>query len=181
MTPIGRASLSPLRFRRGSFSIPALPEGFLRRKRLIEFLRQNLQRRLILVSAGAGYGKSALLADFAKEIKFPVVWCRLDETDTDLAPLPSDLLNALQRPCAGFRPEIAQRVTQPEVSPEEMAAVFVQEIEAKIDNYFILVLDDCHIAENSQSILRFFNALLASLPDQAQLILAGRGLPRLQL
>lgn len=169
------------RLRQSNFAIPALPDGFLRRERLLEFLRQNAQRKLILISAGAGYGKSSLLADYARETRLPVVWCRLDETDKDLALLIPDLIEALRRPFPDFQSVTASLTTQPEVLPEEIAVALVEEMKVKIDSDFILILDDSHILEGCDSPQRFLDKLLAMLPNQVQLILAGRGLPQLQL
>ena len=64
---------SPLQLAR--FSIPSRAPNTLRRPRLIDFLHENIHRKVIFVAAAAGYGKTALLSDFVLEVESPVVWC----------------------------------------------------------------------------------------------------------
>ncbi|MBI5828164.1 MAG: hypothetical protein HZB20_01180, partial [Chloroflexi bacterium] len=78
----------PIRFVK--YAIPARSPDLLRRPRLLDFLHENLHRKLILVAAAAGYGKTSLLADFADDLDSPVAWCRLDDTDRDLSALVVD-------------------------------------------------------------------------------------------
>ncbi|MBC7315180.1 MAG: hypothetical protein H5T70_02000, partial [Chloroflexi bacterium] len=39
--------------------IPPRAENLLRRERLLNFIHSNIQHKLILISAGAGYGKTS--------------------------------------------------------------------------------------------------------------------------
>lgn len=48
------------------FGVPELPPGFVRRRRLLARLDRGRGRRLVLVSAPAGCGKSALVADWVR-------------------------------------------------------------------------------------------------------------------
>ncbi|HZK67389.1 MAG TPA: hypothetical protein VFD42_07590 [Chloroflexota bacterium] len=63
--------------------LPQPRSDVLRRARLLGFLHQEVDKRLVLVCAGAGYGKTTLLVDFAHEVSFPVCWYTLDEADGD--------------------------------------------------------------------------------------------------
>src|SRR5215472_13368630 len=62
---------------------PRLQQGFVARLRLVEALDEGLSRRLILVCAPAGFGKTALLADWARRGGRPVAWLSLDAGDND--------------------------------------------------------------------------------------------------
>src|SRR3954466_14413630 len=63
---------------------PALRESTLTRQRLVDRLTEATSRRLTLLIAEAGYGKTTLLADFARSTNARVMWYRLDSTDTDV-------------------------------------------------------------------------------------------------
>ena len=56
------------------------------RERLVERLNQGLNdgKRLTLVSAPAGYGKSMLVSSWVESIEQPCAWLSLDETDSDI-------------------------------------------------------------------------------------------------
>src|ERR1700742_4135280 len=59
------------------------PPGFVPRRRLVEALDEGLARGRVLVSAPAGFGKTALLADWARGGGRPVAWLGLDGGDSD--------------------------------------------------------------------------------------------------
>jgi LuxR family maltose regulon positive regulatory protein len=61
------------------------PPGFVPRRRLVEALSEGLARGRVLVSAPAGFGKTALLADWARGGGRPVAWLGLDGDDSDPA------------------------------------------------------------------------------------------------
>lgn len=50
---------------------------------LVNRILQGLDRKLTLISAPAGFGKTSLLADCVGKIKEPVGWISLDENDND--------------------------------------------------------------------------------------------------
>ena len=52
--------------------IPKRQPGVIRRSRLVEFLHEHLERKLLFVTAPAGYGKTTLLVDFAGDVDLPV-------------------------------------------------------------------------------------------------------------
>lgn len=71
---------------------PRLPNDQLQRSRLLEWLNHNIDRQLILVSAPAGFGKSAPIGTWLdgragdqgeKAIRLPSAWLSLDENDSD--------------------------------------------------------------------------------------------------
>src|SRR5580700_11395240 len=61
------------------------PPGFVPRRRLVEALDEGLARGRVLVSAPAGFGKTALLADWVRGGGRPVAWLGLDGDDSDPA------------------------------------------------------------------------------------------------
>src|SRR5687768_4116719 len=84
--------------------IPPQPHRAVRRTRLIEALEGGvLHYKLTLVSAPAGYGKTTLLAQWARSSRFPVVWLSLGEEDNDLERFLRYLLAAWEKVQPGVR------------------------------------------------------------------------------
>jgi len=163
------------------FSAPARLADDLRRPRLLDFLHENIHCKVILIAAAAGYGKSSLLADFAHDVDFPVAWIRLDEFDRDLATLSANLVTALRQVFPAFRSALPALAAEARANPDVLASALANEIEGAIDEYFVLALDDFHLLEESAVAVRFFDMLLANLPEQAHLLIAGRTIPPLQI
>src|SRR5215211_8887836 len=65
--------------------VPRAQPGFVSRPRLVDRLDAGLTRGLLLVCAPAGFGKTSLLADWARRGGRPVAWLSLDPGDNDPA------------------------------------------------------------------------------------------------
>lgn len=162
-------------------TLPRRPADHLRRPRLLDKLHENSHRKLLMVAAAAGYGKSSLLADYAHDTDYPVAWLRLAEVDRDLVTLIADLLSALQGPFPGWSSRLPQLAAQPGVQPADLARALLHEIGEAGDDYFTIVLDDFHIVDDVPAVTGFFDEVLAGLPDHAHLVVAGRTRPNLRL
>ena len=162
---------------------PRCPPDLLLRARLIDFIHENIHRKLVLISASAGYGKSALLSAFAEETDDPLVWLQLAESDRDLVALIDDLASALAARFPHYvsqLPRLAAQLGSAPGGPTDLALALAREIELTVDEYFVLVLDDFHLVDGVPAVANFFDVLLEHLPAQAHLVMAGRTLPTLQ-
>jgi LuxR family maltose regulon positive regulatory protein len=86
--------------------VPRPQPGFVLRTRLVEGLNHGLAQGLILVCAPAGFGKTALLADWARRAQRPVAWLSLDQGDNDPARFWRHVVAAL----GAVRPGVAEHV-----------------------------------------------------------------------
>src|SRR5512136_1834807 len=64
---------------------PSSPLLLIDRPRLLDQLTTYVDRRLVLVSAPAGYGKTALVSHWLEAAGEAYAWLSLDEQDNDLA------------------------------------------------------------------------------------------------
>jgi LuxR family maltose regulon positive regulatory protein len=159
-------------------TIPRRASGVIQRARLIDYLHENLGRKLMLVTAPAGYGKTTLLVDFANDVNLPVCWYTLDEGDRDPATFLTYLIAAFQH----LYPQFGER-TQPLAehgapSAHAAAAALVADMVSSIPDYFVLVLDDWHLVSEEAPIIELIDQLLRYLPEHAHVIVAGRTLLR---
>src|SRR5690349_7151455 len=105
--------------------VPRPPPGFVPRRRLVEALGEGLARGRVLVCAPAGFGKTALLADWARGGGRPVAWLGLDGGDNDPARFWRYAVAALD----GVRPGLAGRVGPPlPRSSEGLVTALVNEL-----------------------------------------------------
>ncbi|MDX1437700.1 MAG: hypothetical protein R3335_12870, partial [Anaerolineales bacterium] len=64
---------------------PLNRSGLVPRPRLIDTLNLGLERKLTLVTAPAGYGKTTILGHWISNGDFTTTWLSLDEGDNDPA------------------------------------------------------------------------------------------------
>ncbi len=160
--------------------VPPRSPDVLHRERLVDFLHEHIDRKLILVSAPAGYGKTTLLVDFAHETDLAVCWYTLDPTDCDPRVFMDHLLVSLARRFPGFG-EQTRRVLKAGGSPGggaiEAVGTLVNEMVSAIPEWFVLILDDFHSVEASSEVPELLTALLSYQPEHFHLIIASRTVP----
>ncbi|SDN68160.1 LuxR family transcriptional regulator, maltose regulon positive regulatory protein [Paenibacillus sp. yr247] len=150
------------------------------RSRLTERLSEGLHRKLTLVSASAGFGKTTLVSEWLAGCKRPAAWLSLDEGDNDPARFLTYLLAALQTIGANIGEGVFGALQSPQPPAiESVLTVLLNEI-TTLSDPFILVLDDYHLIE-TKSIDHALAFLLDNLPPQMHLVIATRKDPRLPM
>src|SRR6266851_4549353 len=76
--------------------IPPLRPNVVSRSRLIERLNEGLHRKLILISAPAGFGKTTLVGEWVARCQRPTAWLSLDKGENDPTRFLTYLIAALQ-------------------------------------------------------------------------------------
>ena len=126
---------------------PTAGKNLVPRQRLTERLDQAWQqgKKLTLVSASAGYGKTTLVTEWVRNSQAKSAWLSLDETDNDPTRFLSYLLAALQLidECVGKKSGAMLLSPQP-LPPDLVLTTLLNEI-STISAPFILVLDDYHL------------------------------------
>ncbi len=162
--------------------VPRRHADLLRRQRLVDFVHANLDRKLILISAPAGFGKTSMLIEFAHDAEMPVCWLTLDPFDQDLRVFLEHFVAAIARrfPAFGRQSRAFLRQTKdPAQNLYALVATLVQEIYETIPEYFCLVLDDHHTVEDQDPIQEFLDLFLTYVDENCHLVVASRRLPAL--
>jgi LuxR family maltose regulon positive regulatory protein len=172
------------------YTPPVRPE-MVSRPRLIERLNAGLRRKLTLVSAPAGFGKTTLLSEWARGLDAAsppraVAWLSLDESDNDLTRFLAYLIAALRtvRPDVGVAAlSLLQSPQSPSV--EAILSMLINEIVTITQSGHegcpcVLVLDDYHRI-TARPVHEALTFLLEHLPPQIHLAIAGRADPPLPL
>jgi LuxR family maltose regulon positive regulatory protein len=160
--------------------IPPVRPELVSRPHLIEQLNAGLDRKLTLISAPAGFGKTTLLSEWVGGCQRPVAWLSLDESDSDPARFFTYFIAALQRvdPGIGQGAQAMMQSPQPP-PPEALLTTLINEI-AAVSQPFILVFDDYHLI-NAPPIHQQLAFLLEHQPPQMHLVIATREDPPLPL
>src|SRR3984957_11016168 len=158
--------------------VPRLQPGFVPRPRLVTALGEGMVRGRVLVCAPAGFGKTALLADWARGDGRPVAWLGLDGGDSDPARFWRYVVAALDR----ARPGLAGRVGPlPSGSVEGLVTALINGLAADPGpDEVLLVLDDYHLVD-SGPVHDSVAFLLENLPPGLRVVVSGRaGAPQTQ-
>jgi len=152
------------------FGIPPPPASYLPRPRLDARWPDWRTKRLVLVTAGAGFGKTSFLAAGARGSERPVAWYALDEWDAELSSFCAHLLAALR---AEDPPDEGEADIAQVASPDRALAAVVRALRAN-EQGGLLILDDVHLVAGSAEILRFLARLVRFLPEGCTLVLSSR-------
>jgi LuxR family transcriptional regulator, maltose regulon positive regulatory protein len=161
--------------------VPGARPGFVPRPRLAERLEEGLDRKLVLVSAPAGSGKTALLADWARHNRRPVAWLSLDPGDNDPARFWRHAAAALDQAHPGIAGRVAALLGPPAPrSFEGVVTAVINEIAAQADGEILFFLDDYNLI-GSQRVHESLAFLIEHLPPGLHLVMASRADPPLGL
>ena len=162
--------------------IPPPRSKIVLRPRLIERLNEGISsgRKLTLISASAGFGKTTLVSEWIAGCGRPVAWLSLDEGDNDITRFLTYLVAALQTIAANIGAGVLGVLQSPQPPPIELIlTALINEITTIPDN-FIFVLDDYHVID-SKPVDNALTFLIEHLPPQMHLVIATREDPQLPL
>ena len=162
--------------------LPRPRPGHIPRPRLVETAGEGLACALILVCAPAGFGKTALLADWIRRGGKPGAWLSLDPGDNDPARFWRHVAAALDRVCPGIGERIGPLLGPPAPrSFEGLVTALINELADRPgEDEVLLVLDDYHVIE-AEPVHASLGFLLEHRPPGLHLVLATRADPPLPL
>lgn len=161
-------------------SLPRRRPAIIRRQRLLDLLSEGLERRLTLISAPAGYGKTTLLLDFAQGWTNPVCWYSLDERDHDPPLFLRYLVASLQQQFPALGGDLLDQLDGGgKIEPKTAVDLLVSAAQSA-DEPFVLILDDFHYLDDSPpEMQQILDGFLYRLPENCHAIVSSRTWPEL--
>ncbi|MFZ5827602.1 MAG: LuxR C-terminal-related transcriptional regulator [Bacillota bacterium] len=162
--------------------MPPVQPDLVPRPHLLERLAQGMRRKLTLISAPAGFGKSTLVAHWqaAQTEPVPVAWVALDDGDNDPVRFWTYVIAALAGlPDGPGREPLALLRATPPAPIRSVLTVLINEL-SRMPGPAMLVLDDFHLV-TQQEVHEGLTFFLENLPPQLHLVIATRIDPPLPL
>jgi LuxR family maltose regulon positive regulatory protein len=160
--------------------IPPPRSKIVLRPRLIERLNEGLQRKLTLISASAGFGKTTQVSEWVAVCERPVAWLSLDEGDNDPTQFLIYLVAAVQTIAANIGARVLGVLQAPQPPPIVSILIALLNEITTIPDHFVLVLDDYHVLD-SKPVDEALTFLLEHLPPRMHLVITTREDPHLPL
>src|SRR5437764_3986591 len=163
--------------------IPRLRPNVVSRPRLIERLNEGLHRKLTLIAAPAGFGKTTLISEWVAFIERPrarTAWLSLDAGENDPTRFLTYLVAALQTIAPTIGEGVLGVLQSPQPPPPEAILTALLNEITTLPDHFVLVLDDYHVID-AKSVDIALTYLVEHLPPQMHLVIATREDPQLPL
>ncbi len=159
--------------------LPPHPSGIVSRGELISSLEDSRAPPLVVLSAGPGWGKTTLLAQWASRSQRPFAWVSVDERDNDPIVLLTYVAAALDR-VSPLDQNVFDALASAGASVDGTVVPRLGAALARMDEDLVLVLDDLHLLDNPAS-LDAIEALTRHVSEGSQMALSARGRPALPL
>jgi LuxR family maltose regulon positive regulatory protein len=156
---------------------PQIPRtfGIIDRPRLMGRLRAVADHKVTVLSAPPGYGKTTIVAQFAQESPYPVVWHTIEERERDVPNLFAQSVAVL----SSVLPDIDQLQPGYRASPAELATLVADYLRDHLADDIVYILDDLQHLADSTAAETWLRTFVARMPSTCHLILLSRILPPL--
>jgi LuxR family maltose regulon positive regulatory protein len=158
-------------------NIPSVPQLTVERERLLRQIQLVIHHKITLIVAPPGYGKTTLVAQFARQTNYPVVWHLLEERERDIPNLVEHCLNSLST----LTIDLKSLQVPNGLAPSELALFVSDQLRSSIESDFVYVMDDIHHLLGTPGAEKWLQTFVTNIPPKCHLVLMGRALPVLSL
>lgn len=154
---------------------PPLQPDLVSRPRLLSRMRTGCQRRLLLITAPAGYGKTTLLSAWLATYEWPVAWVALEESDNDPLRFWKYVLAALDTSNVDINTikQLLPLLSDQQLLPMEFFLTTLINALVARQEHTLLVFDDYHLI-TADAIHTAMQFLIEHLPPHVHVIIASR-------
>lgn len=144
------------------------------RDRLFNSFYANSFKKITIVRAPAGYGKTTLITQWLQQVKEPVAWLTIDPSDNDPIRFWKYIIHAISKACNNTLEQVLAPILQSSdiATFEFLIDSLLNEI-SNMDIEFHLAIDDYHLIENPM-IHQTLAQLIEHLPSHAHIYVTTR-------
>ncbi len=157
---------------------PYAPTNVVARPRLRSRILPNLDRKLTLMVAPAGYGKTVLALELTGAAEHHDLWYELDEHDAHLEVFYAYLCEAFSQRIPDFSERLPE--TPKDATPWELAGILTATL-FELNEPLLLVLSNFHKVSDAPEVTSFVDTLITYLPPTCHLIILSRNQTQLNL
>ncbi|MGK7397320.1 MAG: LuxR C-terminal-related transcriptional regulator [Candidatus Cyclobacteriaceae bacterium M3_2C_046] len=162
------------------FHIPVPNQNLVYRNHLFHLLNEGFHRKLILISAPAGYGKSTLLSSWIHKNQISAAWYSAGSRDNDPKDFITLIINAIQLKYQEAGIISLETLNSPQdANPDYVLDLLINDL-LQIEEHVFLIIDDFHLIATTE-VCRLVTYLLDHLPLHIHLTLATRSDPPVSL
>ena len=157
----------------------SVARGLLDRDYLLEMLDRAVTKRVTVVFAPPGSGKTSLLRGWAdRSTNLRVAFVSVDRDQQDAQRFWCAVLDAIRSPARSIDPE-TQPAANAALDADQLVDRVVSEVAEQVEPV-VLIIDDLHELKSSDALAQLEH-LLARLPSSARLVLSSRRDPPIRL
>lgn len=160
--------------------IPKGRDHIVRRGRLLNPMKTSLSKKAQVVCAPAGYGKTALLAEFAREIELPLFWYSFTPEDHDPVSFLRYCVHSVRSAFPNFGaaclPHLGNGL---DTGWRTQFGLFISSLLNDIYGQAVFIFDDLHWIQGKQELEKALSLLIQRAPPNVHFVLGSRVWPAL--
>ncbi len=170
---------------------PKAPKNIIARSGITKVLLSSEDRKLLLLTAPAGYGKTTIVTEFINSSGRMTAWVQVTADMKSVFDLIEYLVSSLRKINLQFGNSLLEtiemaendsiRIKDHQALLTELAGIMINDMLNTFTEKILIVLDDLHELQDSENTFEFLDLLIRDLPVNVQLLIVSRQLPKLSL